>query len=112
NDLSGPIQDFYDSYGGPTSNIGWPTSGMKHAPDKGRQVLFEHGVVLHARGAGGAHVTYGPMMTRWQQEGGGRGLLGYPTTSILTPKVGLRQRYDHGIITWVRATKTFVIKHL
>ena len=44
-DMKGPILKAYRDYGGPSSNIGWPATGMMPAYDDGHKVRLQRGKI-------------------------------------------------------------------
>jgi SpoIID/LytB domain protein len=109
-DVKGPILKAYRDFGGPSSLLGWPATGMMTAPDDGHKVRFQHGKILSSVKAG-AHVVYGPIMRRWDKEGGAASWLGFPTTNVRTTATGLRCTFEGGRITWDKTTHEFTVTH-
>jgi stage II sporulation protein D len=107
-DLKGPILKAYRAYGGPSSVLGWPATGMMTAPNNGHKVRFQHGKMFSTVRTG-AHVVYGPIMKRWQQEGAAFSWLGFPTTNVQTTAKGLRCTFEGGRIAWDKTTHEFTI---
>jgi stage II sporulation protein D len=108
-DMKGPILAKYNAYGGPKSNLRWPSTGMMTAPSNGHKVRFERGRI-YARPKTGAHVIFGKILGRWQEEGSAAGWLGFPTTDVLEIDGGLRVKFEAGVISWDRASNTFTVK--
>jgi stage II sporulation protein D len=108
-DMKGAILAKYIALGGPKSNIRWPATGMLTAPANGHKVRFERGRI-YARPKTGAHVIYGRLLGRWQEEGSAAGWLGFPTSDVLEINGGLRVKFEGGVITWDRSTNTFTVK--
>jgi SpoIID/LytB domain protein len=106
-EMMGPLLFTYRAYGGPDSNLGWPLTGIMKAPLGGHKVRLQGGY-LYSKGGLGAAVMYGAVLTRWvTKEGGPDGHLGYPTENVKPVRAGLRGTFQHGTITWVKATDTF-----
>ncbi len=109
-DLMGPVLKAYRTYGGPSSRVGWPTTGMMRAAHSGHKARFQHGMV-YSRPRPGAHIVYGAILRRWGQAGAATSALGYPTTNVRRIPGGLRGRFQHGAIRWNRSSGRFTITH-
>jgi stage II sporulation protein D len=107
-DLRGPILRAYHAYGGPSSRLGWPATGMMRAPNHGHKVRFQHGKMFSTR-ATGAHVLYGPILSRWERGGAASSDLGFPTTNVQKTAKGLRCTFHGGRILWDKATGGFTV---
>ena len=107
-DLKGPILKAYRAYGGPSSLLGWPATGMMPAPHSGHKVRFEHGK-MYSSVKSGAHVVFGRIMNRWEREGAASSWLGFPTTNVQTTAKGLRGAFEGGRIVWDKATHEFTV---
>jgi stage II sporulation protein D len=107
----GPILTLYRDANGPDSKLGWPDSGLMRAPAKGHKVRFQRGKIYSSRAAG-THMVFGAILTRWRQSGGAVSWFGYPTSDVRVISGGQRGRFEHGVITWDRATNTYTIQHL
>jgi stage II sporulation protein D len=106
-EMMGPLLFTYRKYGGPQSILGWPETGVLSAPRRGHKVRLEGGY-LYSRPGLGAHVMFGPVLRRWvRTEGGPDGHLGYPTSNVYDVTPGQRAKFEHGSITWLKATNTF-----
>jgi SpoIID/LytB domain protein len=109
-ELRGPILTAYRRWGGPTSDLGWPATGMMTAPRHGHKVRLVAGVIYsHART--GAHVLHGRVLRRWSAAGSARSWFGYPTSSVFSVAGGVRARFRHGTITWDRSSHRYRITH-
>ena len=72
----------FDALDGVAGRLGFPTTDAAPLPDgRGRAATFQHGVVVWSQ-ATGAHALWGPILDRYQLDGGPTGWLGYPTTEI------------------------------
>lgn len=100
----------YRRWGGPTSNLRWPATGMMNAPRGGHKVRFVRGMIYSHPGTG-ARVLYGPILERWGKAGGANSWLGYPTTDVEKITGGLQASFEHGAISWDRASDRFTITH-
>ncbi len=81
---------------------------MRHAYGGGRRVGFQHGGIYHSH-AGGTHVLYGAILTRWSNHGGASSWFGYPTADVSHVHGGLRGRFQHGVITWDRSSDSYQV---
>jgi SpoIID/LytB domain protein len=109
-ELRGPILTAYRRSGGPTSDLGWPATGMMTAPHHGHKARLVAGVIYsHART--GAHILYGRVLRRWSAAGSARSRFGYPTSSVFSVAGGVRARFRHGTITWDRSSHRYIITH-
>jgi SpoIID/LytB domain protein len=107
-DLKGPILKAYRGYGGPSSVLGWPATGMMAAPDDGHKARFQQGKI-YSKVKTGAHVLYGRVMRRWDREGAASSWLGYPTTNVQTIAKGMRCTFEGGRIVWDKTTHQFTV---
>jgi SpoIID/LytB domain protein len=93
--VTGAIRERYDALG---CSPGLPTSRQISVAGGLRQA-FEDGTIYHSD-ATGAHELHGPVLDRYQDEGGPGGSLGFPTTDVRTLANGnLRARFENGVIT-------------
>ena len=108
--LHGPILTAYRTWGGVRSNLGFPVSGIRPTFDGvGRKATFRGGRIYHRPGPG-THVVRGAILRRWAQANYAEGPLGYPTSHAFAVEGGQRCRFQHGTITWRRASNTFVVR--
>ncbi|MBA3233339.1 MAG: SpoIID/LytB domain-containing protein [Propionibacteriales bacterium] len=107
-EVRGRLLAAYREWGGPTSNLGWPVTGVLTAAEGGYKVRMQGGRIFTKRGPG-AHVLYGPVLRHWGKKKGPAGWLGYPTTDVHRVVGGHRARFQHGVITWDRSTDTFKV---
>lgn len=107
-EVKGPILTAYRRWGGPTSNLRWPKTGLMNAADGGHKVKFMRGKIYTISGVG-AHVVYGPILHRWTRMGAAGSWLGYPTTNVDRISGGLRARFQHGAISWDRSSDTYQV---
>jgi stage II sporulation protein D len=108
-DMQGPILKKYKEYGGPDSHLGWPATGMMQAADGGHKVRMQRGMIYTITTVG-AHVVFGKILARWGEERAAGGWLGYPISDVTSIEGGLRCKFQHGIISWDRATGEFTIR--
>ncbi len=109
-EIMGPSLAAYQHWGGPTSNLRWPVTGMMKAPNGGHKVRLAGGFIYSHRHAG-AHVLFGPIHQRWGKAGAAGSWLGYPTTDVFTISAGLRAKFQHGVISWDRSADRFHVRH-
>lgn len=109
-DMRGPILRKYRDYGGPSSRVGWPATGTMPAFDGGHKVRLQRGKIYSTTRTG-ARVVFGPVQERWEQEGAAAGVLGYPVADVRPIATGARGRFEHGVITWDRATDSFTVRY-
>ncbi|WP_254699375.1 LGFP repeat-containing protein [Rhodococcus sp. SGAir0479] len=99
----GAIGDKYESLGGPSSALGWPTSGELGTPNGlGRFNRFQNGNIYFGNPVGRAHMVIGAIFARYGQEGYEGGRFGFPTSDEFVPdnNQNLRQvNFEHG---WIR----------
>jgi uncharacterized protein with LGFP repeats len=108
--MMGPLLFTYRAYGGPTSFLGWPQTGVIQAPRHGHKVRLQGGYLYSKHGLG-AHVMFGALLHRWvAKEGGPAGRLGYPIGNVHPIKVGQRVSFQRGRMTWVRSSNTFRVR--
>ncbi|QYG92507.1 hypothetical protein HC251_08670 [Iamia sp. SCSIO 61187] len=94
----GEVLSAYIDHGGPTSDLGYPTSDRGDVGDgRGVRVTTEHGGVYWTSSTG-AHVVPPAIFSRWT--GGPSGAFGYPTGDPQRlPGDGVRQTFEGGTIT-------------
>lgn len=109
NELLGPILSAYRHWGGPASNLRWPTTGMRGAANGGQRVRFAGGAIYSHRRVG-AHVLYGRVLRRWAAAGAAGSWLGYPTSDVFSVSGGKRAKFRHGVITWHRASNSYTVR--
>jgi endonuclease/exonuclease/phosphatase family metal-dependent hydrolase len=85
--------------GYPTGNVVTDSNGMSYQ-------RFQNGYIIHSA-ATGAHVSMGPIRTRWAATGYETGYLGFPTGEIVTSATGSYQRYEKGYILYSPATGAY-----
>ncbi len=107
-EVRGRLLQVYRLWGGPGSSLGWPVSGVQNAADGGYKTKFQGGRI-YAKAGPGAHVVYGHILRRWAQEQYASGKLGYPTTDVHAINGGQRCTFQHGTITWNRASNSFTV---
>ncbi|WP_171042326.1 LGFP repeat-containing protein [Sinomonas gamaensis] len=114
--VSSPTAGTFESYGAIRQEwqllgfeagvLGYPTSpivgGIKNG---GSYQNYENGAIVSSPTAG-THESFGPMRQVWKSMGFETGVLGYPTTDIVTgiKNGGSYQNYEGGAIIWSSAT--------
>lgn len=97
--LFGRINARYAEIGGPSSWLGFPTTGEQKTPDgKGRFVHFEHGSIYWTPETG-AWAIPGDMFTAWGAGGYETGDLKYPTAAVRQVGEGYAQDFQNGVLT-------------
>jgi hypothetical protein len=98
--VCGAIKDKYNSLGGPSSFLLWPSSAELTNPDGvGKRTQFLNGPIYWSA-AGGAHPVVNSFLNRWGVHGYEAGWLGYPTTDeiVHADAIGRRQEFQNGAI--------------
>lgn len=108
-EVKGPMLSAYQRWGGPSSNLGFPETGVMAALSKGHKVRFQHGR-MYTHKKTGAHVLYGPVMARWEKAGSASSTLGFPTSDVTRIEGGLRCQFRGGVIAWDRSSDTFSVR--
>ena len=95
----GAAHTAYLAHGGPTSDVGYPTSDRVPVGDgRGERVGLESGAI-YLTSSTGAHVVPGPVQEAYSAAGGPTGSLGYPIEAAVAGIGGAyTQRFEHGII--------------
>lgn len=108
--LFGRINARYSEMGGPSSWLGFPTTGERNTPDGvGRYVHFENGSIYWTAGTG-AYAIPADMFAEWGTTRYEAGDLGYPTAPAVEINGGLVQQFQNGYVVrtpagdnhWVR----------
>jgi uncharacterized protein with LGFP repeats len=102
--LLGPVLTAYQRQGGLKSRLGYPTTHSERTvDDRGRRAIFQRGLVVWSKRTG-ARTLSGKILRAYARHHYVQGPLGYPTTDIHRVKKGKRAKFQHGTITWVRAS--------
>lgn len=108
--MSGAILEKYESLGGPTGDLGFPTidEGPGRAADS-RNVTFNapDNPVIFWTPATGARVVRGAINSAWDALGGSAGVLGVPADDETTDGDVVSQKFTGGQISWDRKTRAF-----
>jgi len=108
----GPVFTRYAALRSESGVLGFPTSyPVKTADGTGRLQTFQRGRISY-HPATGAHETRGTIATRYSQEGGESGRLGYPTTGEFRPADGKGRIniFQHGRLVADPAGRIFVLR--
>lgn len=111
--LTGAVLQRYESSGGPTGELGFPTTGEVDGgvPDS-KQATFaadEHPVIFWTE-EHGAIVVNGPVKVAWDKLGGPTGALGIPIAEHEIDRDIMTQKFSGGEVTWNSADRTFTTK--
>ena len=101
-ELYGKVLRTYLGFGGPSSKLGFPRTPVRRRGDN-RLARFEGGAIYMKSPAEPVVVT-GAIDRRFNDEGGLRSGLGWPTTSNYAVRGGERVDFAHGSIVWTRST--------
>jgi uncharacterized protein with LGFP repeats len=86
--LTDPIDAAYRALDGFEGPLGWPTTGVTTLSDRiGSRVGFVTGEIL-SHPSHGTHALWGAIDTAYRRHGGQAGVLGYPTTDLVTSTAG------------------------
>ncbi|WP_138444006.1 LGFP repeat-containing protein [Sinomonas susongensis] len=102
----GSIRQEWQQLGFETGTLGYPTSnvvtGIKNG---GSYQNYENGAIVSSPTTG-THESYGPIRQEWSTTGFETGVLGYPTTEVVSgiKNGGTYQNYEGGAIIWSSAT--------
>ena len=101
-ELYGAILGSYRSLSGPSSRLGFPTTGVQ-ARLTGQRAKFPGGVI-YSNAATGTFPVLGPIATSYWQYGGVGSALGWPVSTNTPTSTGERVDFQHGYATWVKKT--------
>ncbi|MFL6026037.1 MAG: SpoIID/LytB domain-containing protein [Friedmanniella sp.] len=102
-----PIISRYTSLGGARSPLGKILT-REYAVPGGAVQRFQSGRIYYSRGTG-AHELHGAILTTYRSRGGVTSALGFPTSGIRAVAGGQRATFEHGTLTWTRATGRTVL---
>jgi hypothetical protein len=103
-EVHGGIRDAWKGLGWEVGALGYPIGDEEGTPDGvGRYEVFENGSIYWSP-ATGAHDVRGAIRAKWGEVGWEGGALGYPTSGEIATPEGARGEFEHGVITWTRAT--------
>jgi SpoIID/LytB domain protein len=106
--LRGPVHDEYLAEGEASGVLGLPRTGLKKltAPQgcgkaTCRRARFEEGWIYYKNSDGvGAHTLHGDVLDYFLDHQGASGLLGFPTTDVVTDgNGGTSASFEHGTVT-------------
>lgn len=108
----GAILAEYLRLGGAASSLGYPTTDESAAVG-GRYNHFSRpsGASIYWSAKTGAHAVYGAIRSRWASLGWERSRLGFPTTNEYGYTGGRRNEFQHGTISWTRATGAITVRY-
>ncbi|MCH6468630.1 hypothetical protein L0M17_01285 [Sinomonas sp. 5-5] len=97
---TGPIRSEWQATGFERGILGYPSTDIVTGLVNGGSYQNYQGGAIVSSPAAGAHESTGPIRTEWQATGFERGILGYPSTDIVTGLVngGSYQNYQGGAI--------------
>ncbi len=114
--ISSPTAGTYESYGSirqewqqlgfETGILGYPTSPVVGGLTNGGSYQnYQNGAIVSSP-TSGTHESYGPIRQEWSATGFETGVLGYPTTEVISglKNGGTYQNYGGGAIIWSSAT--------
>lgn len=106
-DSSSAILSYYQSLGGPSSKLGYPTKEMRCGlVNNGCYQNFQHGAILWTA-ATGAWESTGTIRARWITTGWEGGSLGYPTGPEVKDETGTwSQTFEKGTINAKQGVST------
>lgn len=108
-EVHGGVLGTYGSYGWESGKLGYPTTDEIRLRGGVSQV-FDSGQIHWSSGTG-AHATFGAIQDYWKRNGWQDGWLGYPTgEETPTADGGVRQRFQHGEVTWHRDRPITVVR--
>ena len=107
-ELYGDILARYRKLDGPDSVLGYPVSDTRKAHDGGRRTVFQRGKIFWSKPFG-AREVYGKILAKYEDLGQGAGRLGFPRTGVFSVEAGKRVKFEHGSLTYVRATGKVVV---
>jgi PKD repeat protein len=96
----GPIRQVWQQLGFEGGVLGYPTTEVVTGLINGGSYQNYQGGAIVSSPAAGTHESVGPIRSEWQATGFERGILGYPTTGVVTGLVngGSYQNYQSGAI--------------
>ncbi len=97
-----PIISRWSSVGGAGSPLG-DVASREYSIGGGSVQQFASGRIWYTRTVG-ARELYGAIYTAYREHGGAASALGYPTSGVTAVSGGQRATFQHGTITWDRAT--------
>ena len=103
-ELYGAVGNKYRSYGGPTSDLGFPVGGPQSL-NGGSSADFENGAI-YAHTGQGKFVLTGDLAARYIEHGETTSDLGWPTSDMTPTDYGYRATFEHGYIDYFASTKS------
>jgi hypothetical protein len=109
-EVHGLVRDKWAALGWEVGFLGYPITDETPTPDlAGRYNVFQGGSI-YFHPATGAHAVYGRIRDKWAELGWEAGALGYPTTDEYAVDGGARSDFQHGSITYVAASDSFIVE--
>ncbi len=90
------IRTYWVNHGGPSGDLGMPTSGWIGLRDGGSAQIFQNGTVYAT--ADGVFAVYPPVRDVWGGNGYETGWMGYPTSDSTCEDGVCWQKFEHGQI--------------
>jgi uncharacterized protein with LGFP repeats len=108
----GPILDRYVSWGEAAGQLGYPVSDERQVGDgPGRVVGFEGGRIYWSKRTGAQALRKGAVLHRYLSLNGAAGALGFPRGPVIDRADYARAHFQHGVITFDRATHTTSVEY-
>lgn len=104
--VAGPLLTYYRAVGGPASAYGYPKADAVRV-STGYQLAMESGNIWHS-GAGNFG-TRNAIDGYYVGRGGPNSSLGFPSGSHSETSTSETQRFEHGLVTYNKATGTFTV---
>ena len=104
---NGPIRSAWQSSGFETGPLGYPTTGVVGGlVNGGNYENFQNGAIIWSPTSGAQLSPNGPIRSLWQTTGFEQGVLGYPTSNVVTGLAngGSYQNFQNGAILYSPAT--------
>jgi uncharacterized protein with LGFP repeats len=109
--VRGEIRELWKSFGWEEGPLGYPLTDETLTPDgRGRYGVFEGGSIYWTMTTG-AHEVRGAIRDKWRDLGWEAGPLGYPVAGEVQLPTGVRSDFEHGSITWTRATGEVTVSY-
>lgn len=106
----GPILSRYKRAGEVEGVLGYPKSGMFAAGhDTGNGAMFAGGRIYWSVATRSRLLVRSPVLQRYLTEKGPRGSLGFPKTGIVDTSTGHQATFEHGTISYDKATRRTTI---
>jgi hypothetical protein len=101
----GPVLSRYRQVGMGSGELGFPRSGLLSVRGTaGKRAMFASGRIYWSPKAGAHDLRSGKILRRYAAAGAAAGRLGFPRSSIFAVPGGSRARFQHGVISFSKAT--------